>query len=210
MGENKPHTFTATEKPFKVQIDFKNGAVVTGYGEDRKGVSYFSRFTVPVVVTKGDVFSMDPKKGFILNGIPVHVNMKPAKKCPVLMAWAARRMRVAVFRDRDRIWSRRTKKFTKKLGKPYWIAMDTRSYWLGTGDDVQTALIRLLQQVQFTQIMDKEERGKGVNVVRWHCERQKDVQITLKEAEAKAKKTGFILEGVDWQESVVGKGKFTT
>lgn len=211
MEKPKPHTFSATRKPFKVQIDFKNGAVVTGYSEERKNrIYYYSRFTTPIVVTKGDVFYMDPKKGFILNGIPVHVNMTPAKKCPVKMAWASNRLRVAVFLERDRVWSKRAKKFTKKMGKPYWVAMDTRSYWLGCGEDVQTALVRLLQQLQFTQLMDKEERQKGVNVIRWHCERQKDVRATLKEAEEKAKKTGFILEGIDWQESVVGKGKFKT
>jgi hypothetical protein len=203
--KNKPFVFVATKKPFKVQIEPKYGTVVTGYSEDRDGVSYYSRFTRPVVVKLGDTFHQDSKKGFMLNGKPHPVNMKPAKKQHIMMGWAPKRLRVAVFLDRDRLWNRKTKKFTKKLGKPYWCAVDTRGYWLGTGDDVQTAVKRLLQQVQFTQLMDKEERQKGVKVIRWHVERGPDVRKDLKEFEEKAKKTGFILEGVDWRQSLVGE-----
>jgi hypothetical protein len=208
VSEKKPHTFVSTTKPFKVEIDLKQGMLVTGYSENRDGVYYYSRFTRPVVVKKGDVFQQNPKKGFILNGKLHLVNMKPAKKQGCKMGWAPKRLRVAVFTERDPIWNRKTRKFTGKYGKPYWCAMDTRGYWLGTGVDVETAIRRLLQQVQFTQLMDKEERQKGVEVTRWHVERQKDVRETLREAEEKAKKTGFILEGIDWQNSLVGKAKF--
>lgn len=207
MDKKKPFTFVSTTKPFKVEIDLKQGMAVTGYSEDRDGVYYYSGFTRPVVVKKGDVFRHDLKKGFILNGKPHPVNMRPAKKSGVKMGWAPKRLRVAVFTERDEIWNRKTRKFTGKYGKSYWCAMDTRGYWLGTGENVETAIRRLLEQVQFTQIMDKEERQKGVKVTRWHVERQKDVRGTLREAEEKAKKTGFILEGVDWQNSVLGKMK---
>lgn len=207
MLRKKPHTFGARKKPFRVQINLKQGMVVTGASEDRKGISYWARFTKPVPVKEGDVFSYDSERGFVLNGKPHPVNMRPFKKQGVQMAWAPKRMRVAVFKERDRIYDRRKKKFTKRFGKPYWCAVDTRGYWLGTGDTVEVAVNRLLDQVQVTELMHKEEEKKGVRVIRWHCERQPDVRKEMLEDEKKAKKTGFILEGVDWRKSVSSRGK---
>lgn len=202
--EKKPHTFSGRigEKPFKVQIDLPRGHVVTGLSDKN---DYWYGFTRPVPVKKGDVFSAAPGKGLILNGKLVPRNFHPKRKMDVQMGWAPRRLRVAVFQERDRVYSRRLKRFTKRFEKPYWCATDVRGYWIGTGDTVEVAIKRLIDQVQFTELMQKEEEKKGRRVIRWHVERSADVRKDLRQMEAKARKNGFILEGVDWRECVVAK-----
>jgi aminoglycoside phosphotransferase (APT) family kinase protein len=83
--------------------------------------------------------------------------------------------------------------------------MDVRGYWLGCGDTVQKAFRQLIDNVQATEQETRYQRRRGIRIIRWHCYKQPDVQKTLREAEAKARKHGFILEGVDWKNSLVSK-----
>src|SRR3990172_7924139 len=201
----KPHTFSAAigGKPFKVQIDLKKGMVVTGLS-DRKE-DYYYRFTKPVPVKEGDVFSAAPGKGLILNGKLIPRNILKKKRYEIKMGWAPKKLRVAVFSERDEIWDQHTKKPTGRFGEPYWCAMDTRGYWLGTGDTVQVALSRLIDQVKFTELMAKEDEKKGRKVIRWHVERTPRTTKELDECEKKARKNGFILDGVEWQKAEFAK-----
>lgn len=203
--KKKPYEFGARigEKPFEIKIDLKQGHVVTGLSDKN---DYYWRFTRPVPVKKGDIFSAAPGKGLILNGKLVPRRFLPKRRYDIKMGWAPEKLRVAVFQERDQIYSRRLKKFTKKFDKPYWCAVDVRGYWIGTGDTVQVAVKRLLDQVQFTELMHKEEEEKkGRRVIRWHVERSKGVRKELDEMEKKAKKTGFVLEGVEWRKCVAAK-----
>jgi len=201
----KPHTFGARigEKPFKVKINLKQGHIVTGLSDTKN--DYYYRFTKPVPVKEGDVFSAAPGKGLILNGKLVPRSFMPKKRYDIKMGWAPEKLRVAVFNERDRIWSRRTKKFTKQFGKPYWCALDTRGYWIGTGDTVQAALKGLIESVQFTEEMQKEDEKKGRKVIRWHVERTPGTRKELDECEKKARKNGFILDGVEWRKAEFAK-----
>jgi len=203
-SDKKPFTFGARvgAKPFTVQIDLKSGHVVTGLYDD----DYYYRFTRPVPVVKGDVFSAAPGKGLILNGklIPRKIVL-PKEKTPIKMAWAPEKMRIAVFWERDRVYSKKLKRFTKKFHDPYWCAMDTRGYWIGTGKTPQEAMSRLFSTVKFTEQMEKEDRKKGHRVIRWHCERTPGTKEELLDCEKKAKKTGFILDGVEWRKAEFAK-----
>lgn len=200
----KPYGFGSRigEKPFKVQIDLKRGHVVTGLSDKN---DYWYGFTKPVPVKQGDVFAAAPGKGLIVNGKLVPCRFRPKRLMDVKMGWAPERLRVAVFRERDRVYSRRLKKFTKRFEKPYWCAMDVRGYWIGTGDTVEVAIRRLIEQVQFTELMHREEEKKGRRVIRWHVERSKGVRRELDLCEKKALKTGFVLEGVEWRKCVAAK-----
>lgn len=119
--------------------------------------------------------------------------MKPEYKA-VKIAWRAKRMRLCVFLERDRVWSRRLKRFTKKMGRWYWVACDVRSYHLGCGDTAQEAVQAFIRQIQGEELMVREEQIKGVRVIRWRCLLPPN---EVKEMEDKAKKTGFILDGVE-------------
>lgn len=200
MKRKKPFTFGAKigGKPFKVQIKPKHGTIVTGLWDD----DYFYRFTRPVQVKEGDVFSAAPGKGLVLNGkVVLRRIIQPKGKTPIKMGWAPEKLRVAVFPDRDRRYSRRLKRFTKKLGDPYWCAVDTRGYWIGTGKTPQEAMGRLISSVQFTEDMEVEDRKKGHRVIRWHCERTPGTKKELLGMEQKARKAGFILDGVEWRKA---------
>lgn len=197
MMKKKPFEFAARigAKPSKVRIDLKQGHVVTGLTD----MDYFYRFTKPVPVKKGDVYKAVCGKGLILNGelVPRTI-IQPKAKMPVKMGWAPRKLRMTVFLDRDRIWKPGTKSHGK-TGKPYWSAVDTRGYWIGCGDTAQQAIARLIWQIRVIDDMHHEEASKGRRVIRWHVERSKGVRKELLEMEAKARKNGFILEGVDWR-----------
>lgn len=200
----KPFTFGARigGKPFKVQIKPKFGTIVTGLYDD----DYWYRFTRPIVVHEGDIFSAAPGKGLILNGKLISRKIiKPKEKTTCKMAWAPEKMRIAVFWERDRLWSKRLKRFTKKMGDHYWVAMDTRGYWLGTGKTPQEAMSRLFSTVQFTEQMEEVDRKKGHRVIRWHCERTPGVREEMVDCEKKARKTGFILDGVEWRKAEFAK-----
>lgn len=201
-NKKKPFTFGAKigEKPFKVQIKPKYGTIVTGLWDD----DYFYRFTRPVQVKEGDIFSAAPGKGLILNGqlIPRKI-IQPKEKTSIKIGWAPERLRIAVFNERDRIWHPGHKNHGK-LSKPYWCAADTRGYWLGTGDTAQMALKRLIEGIQFT-VIGREDQKKGHRVIRWHVERTPGVKNELLDMERKARKTGFILDGVEWRKAEFAK-----
>lgn len=189
--KKKPFQFGARigGKPFKVQIDLKQGHIVNGLYDD----DYFYRFTRPVPVVKGDVFSAAPGKGLILNGKLILRNIvKPKDKTAIKIGWAPEKMRVAVFYERE--------------GKaPPWVAVDTRGYWIGVGSSPQEALKRLVEIVRFTDEAEQEEIQNGHRVIRWHVERTPGTKKELLNMEKKAKKTGFILDGVEWRKAEFAK-----
>lgn len=187
MEKKKPHGFTARNEPFKVQI--KIPSAVTGYTEGEKYASYYR----PIPVKEGDVFKVAPG-GIILNCTFVPRAARPLRKMTWKVSWVAKRLRMAVFQERDRLWSKKTGKFTKKLGKLYWTACDLRSYHVGCADSVDQAIKNLILQCQATNLGAEEERAKGNSVIRWRCLLPKN---EVAEMEEKARKTGFILDGVE-------------
>lgn len=172
-------------KPFKVQIDLKQGHIVNGLYDD----DYFYRFTRPIPVVKGDSFSAAPGKGLILNGklIPRNI-VKPKGKTSIKMGWAPEKLRMAVFYEPE------------KNTLP-WVAADTRGYWIGVGRTSHEAIKQLIEMISITDDLEKEERKKGHQVIRWHVERTPGTKKELLDMEEKAKKTGFILDGVEWRKA---------
>lgn len=140
-------------------------------------------------------------------------SMKNIKRSTVKIGRVAKYMRVVVFRDRDRVYSRRLKRFTNRFDKWHWVAGDVTSYHLGIGKDPVQAVQSLIHQVQWTRLMIADERAKGVKVICWRC------NLPPKEAaewERKAKETGFVLEHVAIQrfpkswDRLIGKMRYKT
>lgn len=183
----KPFSFTASGKPFTVQLD--TPCVVSGYTEGNKYASFYR----PIPVKKGDTFKSVPG-GILLNGAFLKRSSRPLKEITWKVSWVAKRLRVAVFKERDRIWNRRAKKPTNKFGKPYWTACDLRSYHVGCADTVQEAVRNLIRQAQATNLLAEEEKVQGHRVIRW---RRLLEPKEVREMEVKARKTGFILDGVE-------------
>lgn len=181
------HSFSASEKPFTIELD--QPCTVHGYREGDKYASFYN----PVPVKKGDVFKRVPH-GILLNGKLVLRRARPLREMEPHVSWVAKRLRVAVFLERDQIYDQKNKKWTKRYGKPYWNAIDLRSYHIGCHEDLATAIKYLLQQCQATNLCAEEYRAKGKKVVRWRCLLKKE---EIAEMEGKAKKTGFILDGVE-------------
>lgn len=186
MDKKKPYSFYATEKPFRIVLD--TPCIVSGYSVGNRSASFYK----PIPVQKGDTFKTAPG-GILLNDKFLGRRARPLKKIVWRISWVASRLRIAVFQDRDRIWNRRTRKPTRKHGKPYWTACDLRSYHIGCADTVEEAVKRLFEQIHATNFSAEEERAKGYKVIRWRC------LLTpkeIKEMEIKAMKTGFILDDV--------------
>jgi hypothetical protein len=182
----KPHQFSASDQPFKIEISAP--CEVSGYRDGDRHALFYR----PIPVRKGDTFRAAPG-GILLNGSFVKRSARPLKKMVWQVSWVAQRLRMAVFADRDRIWNRRTKKPTNRFGKPYWVACDLRSYHVGTGKTVPEAVKALILQCQVTNLGALEEEAQGNRVVRWRCLLPPG---EVKEMERKAAKTGFILDGV--------------
>ena len=200
MKKTKPYLFYADKKPFKVQLDIK--CQINGYRVGDKSAPLYN--SIPV--KKGDVFRYVAGKGIMVNEKIIPRKARPLKEVVTMVSWVSKRLRVAVFSDRDRIWNRKTKKYTKKLGKLYWVACDLRSYHVGCGKDVVEAVKALILQCQATNLIAEEEKAEGKKVIRWYCLLDSK---ELKEMERQAKKTGFILDGVEvpplpkaWQRSL--------
>ena len=195
MPKEKPFTFCPRvgEKPFKVTVTHTKNLLVTGI-MDRN--DRFHRFTRPIPIKFGDVFSACEKKGLKLNGSLVDRRFHPSRQMPILMAWAPKRLDIAIFRE------------VEKKGKPYWVAMDVRGYWLGVGDTLDQALHQLLHQLKATDFLHREERGRGRQIVRWHCHKTKGARAEMREAVEKALKGGMLLRGVDWRSSVTSKYRY--
>jgi hypothetical protein len=183
----KPHGFMATEKSFTVHLD--KPCLVSGYTQGDKSASFYR----PFPVKKGDVFKVAPG-GLTVNGVFHAVRARKLKVMQWKVSWVAKRLRVAVFKDQDRIWNRRTKKPTNRFGKPYWTACDIRSYHIGCAETAEQAIKNLIWQCQATNLCAQEEEAKGHTVIRWRCLLPKN---EAREMEIKAKKTGFILDGVE-------------
>lgn len=185
----KPHTFTATSKPFTVKLGIQ--CLVTGYTvPGDRGASFYR----PIPVKKGDTFKSAPGKGIILNGKLVERKARKLKKMVYRVSWVASRLRVVAFKTRARLWDRKKGRPTKKFGKPYWVAYDVRSYCIGTDALLQKAINNLLIHCQYTNLMAAEFRAKGHRVIRWRCLLTK---AEIKKFEKLARKDGFILEGVE-------------
>jgi hypothetical protein len=178
------------KKPFKVQLD--QGGIVTGLSDE----NYWYRFTAPVFVKKGDSFSAAKGKGLIVNGKLVPRKFHPRRKTPVKIGWAAKKVRIAVFP------SERSKKDN------IWLAVDVTSYNVSQGHGPLNALRSLIFQLQAERQMELEEEKKGKKVIRWHVERKPGVRKELTEMEKYAMKTGIVLEGIDWEKSIIPEHKW--
>jgi len=191
----KPHTFGAGRKPFTLQLDYP--CLMTGF-ETHDGK--WRGFYRPVPVKKGDQFWVGKDRWtgseqVFLNGKVLRRAARPARLLPCKISWVAKRLRIAVFKERDRVYSRRLKRFTKKLRPPHWCAVDVRSYHVGCGDTCEKAIQAVLMQAQATNWIAEEARVlEKRRVIRWRCLLPPN---EVKEMEAKARKTGFILEGVE-------------
>lgn len=191
----KPYAFAAQyNKSFKVEIDLKQGMCVDGIVKGKE-FKYFFRFTRPVPVKKGDVFKA-AKNGIILNGKLVPRNIIPPKgKTISKVGWVAKRLRVAIFPDRDRLYDHKAKKFLNKWGKPYWTACDLRSYQVGCGDTLIEALRDLIEHCVITNDLAEYEKKKHGAVIRdRHTLLAKD---EIEEMEGQARRKGIILDGVE-------------
>jgi hypothetical protein len=186
----KPYVFYARQKPFLIEIDLKQGMVVKGIS---KG-DYLFRFTRPVPVKEGDVIK-GAKHGLMLNGtlVPRRI-IQPKGKVTPKVAWVAKRLRVAIFPDRDRLYDHKKKKFLNKWGTPYWTACDVRSYQIGCADTMVEALRDLIESCVMTNLLAEDERKKNPKVIRWRCLLTKD---EVEEMECKARRKGIILDGVE-------------
>lgn len=191
MKSNKSGFFPKVgEKPFKV---WPKEAVVSGF---RYGKRLF-RFTRAVPVKKDDVFQYIKGVGLKVNNILVKTRAKPWTCKAVQISWVAKKLRVALFQDRDEIWNQRTKKPTGRFDKPYWSAIDLRSYHVGCGDTPTSALKALILQVKCTEDMAREARTRErKRVIRWRCLLSPK---EIREMEDKARKTGLILGDLDWR-----------
>lgn len=184
--KREPYSFAAGEKLFTVSLDMP--CVLSGFSVGEK----YAAFRRPVPVKKGDTFQVVDGK-VVLNGQVLDRAATKLKRRPMLIAWVAKKLRVVVFQERDRVWSKKLKRFTKKLGDLYWVAYDVRSYQIGTGKTSHEAVNALIRQCHGTNLMAEEEKITGRKVVRWRCLLPPN---EVKEAEKKARKTGFILDGV--------------
>jgi hypothetical protein len=186
MKKKEPHSFSAREDKFTVQLDYP--CVLSGYSVGDK----YACFRRPIPVKKGDTFQVVKGK-VVLNGEIVQRAATPLKRRACKISWVANRLRVVVFQERDRLWSKKLGRFTKKMGDLYWVAYDVRSYHVGTGKTPVEAVKALILQCQATNIMADEEKAMGGKVIRWRCLLPPN---EVKDAERKARKTGFILDGV--------------
>jgi hypothetical protein len=186
----KPYEFYARSKPFRIEIDLKQGMVVKGNSTG----DYLFRFTVPVPVKEGDLIKA-AKSGLMLNGTLVPRRIIPPKgKITPRVAWVAKQLRVVIFPDRDRMYDHKKKKFLNKWGKPYWVACDVRSYQIGCADTLVEALHELIESCVATNRLAEEEREKYKKVIRWRCLLTKN---EVEEMEGKARRKGIILDGVE-------------
>lgn len=173
---SKPYPFVASDRPFKLQIEV---GTLTGYLREKTDT--FHRFTRPLPLKKGDVFSYT-KGRVILNGKTVSQATYPGKKRIYKIGWAAKKIRLAVFPE----------------GKS-WIAADTRSYNVSQGSDPLEAIKNLINTLKFEDEMQKADEKKGRKVVRWHVERTPGTKKDMLEMEKKATKKGLLLEAVEWK-----------
>lgn len=172
----KPYPFVASKDPFKMQLE---QGLLTGFVDEKKDI--FHRFTRPILVKKGDTFALARGK-VILNGKPVQKRTFPGRRRTYKIGWAAKKIRLAVFRA-DKAW----------------IAADTRSYNVSQGNDPLQAIRNLIETLRYEREMEQDLKKKGKRVIRWHVERTPGTKKDMREMEKKAKKAGLFLSGVEWK-----------
>lgn len=117
------------------------------------------------------------------------------KKAAYVIARVAKKIRIALFVERSRLWAPKTKEHGKKCAG--WIAADLTSYHVAQGESMPDALHSLFETLHFTEVHVQDLRKKGHKVVRERLERRGADHI--REMEKKAR---FILEDVDWREAL--------
>lgn len=167
---------------------------VTGYRlkeDDRQ-----FRFREPVPIEKGDRISFRRGRGVCVNGVwsrPKADRWAP-KQC--VIGWVARRLRVAVFFERGRLYAPGRKDHNRPTSG--WIAADLRSYHVSQGDTPLAAIRSLILTVRANEELAAQERRKGRRVIRERVNLR--AQDHIAEMESVARKRGMIIDGVDWRE----------
>lgn len=172
----KPYEFVVSERGFKMQLEVGS---LTGYIDEKKDL--FHRFTRAILVKKGDFFILKKGKPY-LNGEQITKRTLPGRRRQVMIGWAAKKIRLAVFPE----------------GK-HWIAADTRSYNVSQGDNPIDAIRSLILTMRCERDEQKKMERKGKKVIRWHVERTPGAKAELLEMEKKAKGKGLLLAGVEWE-----------
>lgn len=119
--------------------------------------------------------------------------MKTKKSMTYIIAHVPKRMRVVVFISKSRIHSPGKKDHGKVHSA--WIAADVRGYHVSQGETAVQAVNSLLHVVCGTNLMAWEERQKGNKVIRSTKKLLPENERLA--MEAAARKTGFILDGVE-------------
>jgi hypothetical protein len=114
----------------------------------------------------------------------------------VKIGWAAKKVRIAVFPAKN----------AKKDN--IWLAVDVTSYTVSQGKGPLNALRSLIFILKAERQMELEKEKKGKKVIRWHVERMPGVRKELTEMEKYATENGIVLEGVDWEKSVIPGGEW--
>lgn len=188
--KKEPYHFFASRKPFKVRL---KEAALTGYSD--KGMAY--RFRRHIPLKEGDVFFFSPKEGIVLDKKPIHVSTYPGKKLVYKIGWVPKRIKLAVFQTTGRLWAPGTKEHNKKTSG--WLAADLRGYNVGQGENPPAAVKSLILTLKAEDEMEAYERKRGHQVIRWRVHRTPGTAKEMREMEKKARKTGFVLDGVDWR-----------
>lgn len=176
-----------SKKPWLPPID----TTIKGY---RIGKKLF-RLSYPVYADKAVPVMVRPGKGIEVAGTLFERKARPWTPKGCIIGWVPKRLKIAVFFERGRLWS----PGRKDHGKPTsgWIAADVRGYHVAQGDDALAAIRSLLLTCAFTNEMANEERKKGMKVTRQMLHLQADVKRDMREMEKKAVKTGIILDGIE-------------
>jgi hypothetical protein len=146
---------------------------------------------------------MLPGRGLSVNGKLLNVKAKPWVCREIKTGWVPKRLRLAVFFETGRLWSPGKPDHGKRTSG--WLAADLRGYHMGQGDTPAEAIRSLLLTIWMEEDdTDAEARREEKRHTRWHVERGAEGELA--EMEAKARKNGFILEGVDWRASLAALG----
>jgi hypothetical protein len=114
-----------------------------------------------------------------------------------IWSWVPKRIRLAVWWEKgDRLWSPGRKDHAK-MCKGAWLAADLIGYHVSQGRTMAGAIESLILTLRVTEEEAAYDKRKGKKVIREHVERR--AQDHIKEIEDQAKKTGMILEDVDWR-----------
>ena len=152
------------------------------------------RLSYPVYAEKGAKVVVHPKKGVEVNGVFFKRKVRAWKPKGCVIGWVPKRLKIAVFFERGRLWHPGHKDHGKDTSG--WLAADVRGYNVGQGDDPLDAIRSLLLTCGMNNEMAQQEKRKGLKVTRQMHHLDPEVQKDLREMEEKARKTGIILDGV--------------